>query len=249
MGAFASMAQNSYGLLILGVVAITFALLFLIQFLESLRKKDPGNIYLPVELGCLFVFSSIFGLRIFYIHFKYVEFVFAFMALVLVVLYCRKAFIYFRAMAPKNKFLSISILAFYGSIILFLLSMIFLSISPLATKYLGALAFILLIFFITANFFKKDILVDGENLTPFRMVGRMRDNSLLIISLFFLFSLYSILTITRILPKIYSDEFPQAYFNLVDSAELRKESASGGHYKYEDFKEKYDQFLRLNGIK
>src|SRR5437870_13081400 len=90
LGAFASMAQNSYGLIILGIVAIAFASLFFIQFIESLRKKDPGNIYLPVELGCLFVFSSIFSLRIFYIHFKYIEALFAFTALILVVLYCRK---------------------------------------------------------------------------------------------------------------------------------------------------------------
>ncbi|MBA2746636.1 MAG: hypothetical protein H0U44_10455, partial [Flavisolibacter sp.] len=40
MGAFASMAQNSYGLKIMGGVAFVFALVFLLEFISVLRTKD-----------------------------------------------------------------------------------------------------------------------------------------------------------------------------------------------------------------
>ncbi|MEP6615300.1 MAG: hypothetical protein ABJA57_01915 [Ginsengibacter sp.] len=248
MGAFASMAQNRYGLLILGVVAISFSLLFLFQFINGLRKRGTGDAYLSIEFLCLFVFSSIFALRIFYVHFENVELVFGLTTFILILIYARKALLHYRAMVPKNKFLALTILTFYLSIIFFLISVVVLTISPRLAEYSGLLAFVLLIFFVVSNFWKKELLIDGENVTAFKIVGRMRDNSLLLISLFFLFSLYAVLTRTRVLPKIYSDEFPQAYFDLIDNAELRKEPSTKGSYKYQEFKEKYDQFLKLNGI-
>ncbi len=39
MGAFAAMAQNNYGLNIMGGVAFVFALVFLVEFISVLRTK------------------------------------------------------------------------------------------------------------------------------------------------------------------------------------------------------------------
>ena len=40
MGAFASMAQNNYGMKILAGVAVAFGIVFLIRFLESFKEKS-----------------------------------------------------------------------------------------------------------------------------------------------------------------------------------------------------------------
>src|SRR5271170_4444005 len=77
-GAFASMAQNSYGLTILGGVSIAFGLLFLVQGVRNLRKKQSTYKRANLELFALFLLSFLFSLRILYIHFPYVEWVFAF---------------------------------------------------------------------------------------------------------------------------------------------------------------------------
>ena len=248
MGAFASMAQNRYGLIILGGVAIAFSLLFLVQFIAIIRKKELIDRYLSAEYFCLFIFSSILALSIFYIHFKNVELVFAIITLILAVLYCRKAYMHYRYLVPKTNLLAIIIMVFYVSIVFFLLSMMILPVSPQLAQYAGIFAFILLVFFILANFLKKDMMVDGEHVTAFRIVNRMRDNSLILISAFFLFSLYTIFTRIRVLPKIYSDEFPQAYFDLIDNPEAGKKTSTKTNFDYQDFKEKYDQFVRRNGI-
>ena len=77
MGAFASMAQNSYGLKIMGGVAFVFGLLFLIEFISVLSEKGKKDIYRLIEPACLLTLSIIFALRVFYIHFPFVEWLFA----------------------------------------------------------------------------------------------------------------------------------------------------------------------------
>ena len=96
MGAFASMAQNSYGLRIMGTVAFSFALVFLIEFISVLRRKGKADIYALLEPVCLFVLSFIFGLRVFYIHFDYIELLFGAAAVVLGLIYLRKMIMRFR---------------------------------------------------------------------------------------------------------------------------------------------------------
>jgi len=72
---------------------------------------------------------------------------------------------------------------------------------------------------------------------------------LLLISLFFIFFLYYGFTGIGTLPRIYSDEYPQAYFELVNNAETGKEAPVNGKYKHEEFKEKYDRFVKNNMAK
>ncbi|HQW92222.1 MAG TPA: hypothetical protein PKY28_03945, partial [Ferruginibacter sp.] len=77
----------------------------------------------------------------------------------------------------------------------------------------------------------------------FGMVRGLKDHSVIIVSLFVLFSLYMGLNRIGLLPGIYSDEFPRAYFELVDKASSGKEKKLDGRYPYEDFKDSYDRFL------
>ena len=62
--------------------------------------------------------------------------------------------------------------------------------------------------------------------------------------MFLLLIFYFGLNKAGILPGIYSDEFPQAYFDLVNKAALGKEQPVNGKYSYEIFKERYDQFVK-----
>jgi hypothetical protein len=54
------------------------------------------------------------------------------------------------------------------------------------------------------------------------------------------------LTRIGVLPSMYSDEYPQAYFKLVNKAETGKEKPVNGKYRHQEFKEKYDDFLERN---
>jgi hypothetical protein len=243
MGAFASMAQNSYGLKILGGVAIAFAVLFLIQFIASLTEKRKKDGYSPIESGCLFILALIFALRVFYINFSYVELIFGLTTLILILLYFRKMMNNFSFLKPKNNFLSVLIVVFYLAIILYFISLGSITFLPKLSETAGIFAFAFLTGFLLAGLINRNFLIQGEKISAFKFVSRLKDNSILIIALFLLFTFYRGFTITKILPKVYSDEFPQTYFELVNKAESGKENLVNGKYKYQEFKEKYDEFI------
>src|SRR5688500_13831891 len=96
MGAFASMAQNSYGIKIMGAVAFLFVIVFFAVLVSYIRKEDKADVYVFLELIGLIVLAFIFGLRVFYIHFRYIELVFTAAGILLVLVYLRKMILRFR---------------------------------------------------------------------------------------------------------------------------------------------------------
>ena len=130
MGAFASMAQNSYGLKIMGGVACVFGVVFLIEFINSLHSPVNNDRYTPLESLCLSLLSFIFACRIFYIHFPYVELLFAAASILLIVLYARKMIIRYNEILPQNRLLAYMTVIFHVSIILFLFSLVMIAFAP-----------------------------------------------------------------------------------------------------------------------
>jgi len=246
MGAFASMAQNSYGLRILGGVAFVFGLLFIGEFITALRRKEKEDLFVIIEPLCLFILSFIFGLRVFYIHFNYVEILFAAAAFILAIIYLRKMMFRFRDFRPKNKLLSIFNIIFHLSIVLFLISLALVPFLPMIAEAIGIGSFALLLIFIITGFLKKKLLVEGEFVSAFQMVRQYKGHSVIIIALIVMFSFYVGFNKIGILPGIYSDEYPRAYFELVDKAATRKEKSVNGKYMHEEFMEKYKQFVKKN---
>ncbi len=249
MGAFAAMAQNNYGLKIMGGVAFVFGLLFLIEFISVLQEKGKKDIYRLIEPACLLILSVIFALRVFYIYFSFVELLFAAAGVLLALVYLRKMILRFQQIQPQNKFLAMLALVFHLSIILFLISLVMVPFAPKTSEIAGAGAFVLLLVFTVAGFLKRDLLVEGEKISAFKIVAQFKDHSIIIVSLFLLFTFYVGFNRIGLIPGIYSDEFPQAYYKLVDEAAKRNEKQVDGKYKYEKFKEQYNQFLKHNKIK
>ncbi len=249
MGAFASMAQNSYGLKLIGGVAFVFALIFIVDFIAVIRKNDKKDVFTLAEPVCLSILSFIFGLRVFYIHFPYIEWLYAMAVVLLLLIYGQKMILRYRQLQAKNRLLAILVLIFHLCIILFLISLSMVLFSAKISAVAAVLAFVLLVVFIAARFFKKNFLVDGENISSFLMVRSFKDHSIVIVSLFLLFSLYTGLNEMGLLPGIYSDEYPGAYYELVNKTSSVKEKQVNGKNKYEEFMEQYQQFLKHNNIK
>ncbi len=243
MGAFASMAQNSYGIGILIGVCIAFALVFFIQLIGQLRNEDHKDRSLVIEFFTLFLLSSIFALRISQVHFPFVEWIFGLAGTLLALIYVRKMIRFFRLFKSKSRFLTAAILAFYLGIVLFSIALVTIPFSPQLAEFFGGAALILTIGFLAAGLLRRRLLVDGENVSVFTVIAGFKDRSVLLLSLFLIFSFYLGFTSSGILPKLYSDEYPQAYFELVNRAEAGKEKPVNGRYEYEEFRKMYDRFL------
>ncbi len=246
-GAFASMAQNDYGVKVLGLVAVAFSLLFLIQLVSSFTKKDESkDMSGVIELFSLFLLSAILALRVFYIRFPFVEFFFGGAGLLLVLIYVRKLMRTYRLDRHTSKMMAWLVLLFQASIILYIVSMITVAFIPSLSEPAGGAAFALILAFILMSLIKKEIMVGNEKVSAFSFVARFKDCSVLLIILFLLFTAYMGFTKIGVLPKMYSDEFPQAYFELVNQAETGTEKPVNGKFKHEEFKESYDRFIERN---
>jgi len=242
MGSFASMAQNDYGIKLLGIVSALFSLLFIIQLLQLLIKKSNQKMD-ELELIGLILLSLILAMRVFYIHFDFVEMVFGLAGLVLITVYCIKLLQSWKTVREQNRKLALLVVAFYGSIVLYFSSMISVAFAPQMADVMGGMAFGLLLLFAGYAIVAKDFLLDGERVSAFGYVLKLKDRSVVLLILFVLFTAYMGLTKINVLPKLYTDEYPQAYFELVNKAESGEEKPLNGTYTHEEFKELYDQFV------
>ena len=245
-GTFASMARNSYGIKIIGGVAIAFGQVFLLEFISILVKKEKKDSYSLAELAAMILFSMIFGCRIFNIHFPYIEILFVAAGAWLVLFYIRKLFIRYKRLVDLNRRLAWLGLFFHLSIILFLVSLIIIPFAVQKAEWVGIAAFTFFLVFIIGAFVKRDELVEGNKVTTIQMVTGYKDHSIVLSILFLLFFLFAAFNKAGMLPTIYSDEMPQAYFKLVNDAASGKEKPVDGKYKYKEFMEKYEQFLKHN---
>ncbi|MEO6220516.1 MAG: hypothetical protein ABIO81_08815, partial [Ginsengibacter sp.] len=200
--------------------------------ISVLQEKGKMDIYRLIEPACLLILSVIFAFRVFYIYFSFVELLFVTAGAVLILIYTRKMILGYRNMRPKNSTLAMIILIFHLSIVLFLVSLVIVTFSQKISEITGIIAFILLMIFIITGLFKKDLLVGGEIVSPLKMVTHFKDHSIIIVSLFLLFSLYVGFNKAGLIPGIYSDEFPQAYYKLVDDVASKNEKPVDGKYKY-----------------
>ncbi|HEX3767668.1 MAG TPA: hypothetical protein VHT72_04790 [Puia sp.] len=246
MGGFASMAQNNYGISIISAVCMAFGLIFFIQFIQALRGNEPNKTEQAVEFFVLFVLAVIFTLRTLQIYFPFIEWIFVAAALVLALNYLTRLRHWFRQINLKNKMLAGLILIAYLSIVLFCIAMVEITFKPGIARWTGGLALILVFVFLLSGLFKRHYLIDGENKSAFSIIAGFKDRLYFLLSLFIIFSLYFGLSGAGILPKLYSNKFPQAYFEMVNNAETGKEKPVNGEFRYQEFKKKYDQFVDRN---
>jgi ABC-type multidrug transport system fused ATPase/permease subunit len=246
MGAFASMAQNSYGMAIISGVCICFGLIFLFQFFQSLGVKEKTNNHAALEFFILFLLALLFTLRSFQIYISFIEWIFAAAGLILALIYFQRMIFHAAQLKSKNKKLSNIVTVGYLSIVLFCLSMVMTTFAPLIARMIGVVAIMLLIAFMAAGLLGRRFLIDGESQSAFSRITGFRDRFYLLLSLFIIFALYFGLSGPGILPKMYSNKYPQAYFEMVNQAETGREKPVNGQYRYQAFKTNYDQFVERN---
>jgi hypothetical protein len=237
------MAQNSYGMLIISGVSMAFGLIFFIRFIRQAGTKEKREAF---EFFILFLLSAIITLRTLQIYIPFVEWIFALSGLALAGIYFSALIRHARDYMMKNKTLAWLIGIGYTAIVLFCLAMILMNVKVQAAGYAGILALLFIASFLFIALVKKGFLVEGEKISVFRVIAGFHDRFYLLSSLFILFSLYLALTTNGVLPKLYSNKFPQAYYELVNQAETGKEKPVDGKFRYEEFKKMYDQFVQRN---
>lgn len=243
-GAFASMAQNDYGIKILGAAAFAFAVIFALQLLTEWRKKPVKDWVMVTELTGIVMISIILGMRVVYLRFPFVELLFGVAGLMVIVSYAIRIRGSWTTLYSRSSAMAILVTLFLSGITCYFISMTFAPFIELVAEPFGLVGFLLLILFLVGGVLKSQLLVQGERLSVFTYVSKVRDRSIVLAALFVLFTTYTSLTNIGFIPKMYSDEFPQRYFELVQQAQTGKETPINGRYRYEIFEEEYDRFIQ-----
>ncbi len=243
-GAFAAMAQNGYGLKLLGIVAGSFSVVFFVQLLWVLKKNGDRTQSLNIlELLSLILISGILFLRVFYIRFMFVEEIFIISGLLLVIVFIIKLVKTFKSLVVRSRIIAWTIVLFHASIIFYVLSMLMAPLYPRYAEPSGMLAFAFLLGFALSAWFNKNLLIGGKKQSAFSFINKFKDHSVLLIAIFLIFTAYMGLTKINVVPKMYTDEYPQAYFELLNEIDEEVD----GRKKHDEFKIQYDKFVERHG--
>ncbi len=251
MGLFATMAQNGYGFTVIGSACFGLAILYIVQIawklfedFSNLGKKDLPGI---AELFLLAMLLLLFGLRAFYIHLPYIDYLFIMICILFIVVYFFFAMDYFMATKAESPKLARIVIFFYSSILLFLLSLGVRIISPSGSAAIGALGMLSAVPFLIAIVRNRQYDYSGKSTTLFQITVASKNKAGLLF-LFFIFSgIYIGLSNFNIIPAIENAEKPRTYIELINNAENGREKPVDGKYQHEVYKESMDKFLKRHG--
>jgi len=239
MGAFAAMALNSYGIILMSYVALGFGLLFLFEMFLLLPKEEemnaPYKASLAVELACLSGLCLLYFLRGISVEVPYsllLKFIlFAF-------LFGVNAYHLVRAWWYANQ----TPIRVKGSIALYFAALLlYIASSYLPTAAIGlaiALAVACQLAFLMFGWWKGQVILNGEETSAFKKVIQFRNKSGIQLIFFTLASLYFVLNSTHLLPPLYNGSLPNGYSKLVDQWQQDKTRTNP-----DDFEQAYKKFL------
>ena len=245
LGAFASMAQNDYGLTVVSWSCYLFALSIIFELIERFAKLSWDKI---IELAGLAILLVLFGLRAAYIHFAYVETLLMVVSALLIAIYTLHARRKIKQANQGNKRLRNLILVYYLSLIGYTLSMGITILLPSLTEIIGGLATALLVLFFVGILLSKQQLINGVEVKTSEYLRKQAGHSIVLMTGYLLISLYAGLHMTGLLPSLYTDELPHAYIELIYDAETGKETPIKGVYKHELYRKAYDNFLERQSL-
>jgi hypothetical protein len=239
MGAFAAMALNSYGIVLMSYVALGFGLVFLFELLLLLPKEEEMTKFYKASLAMELV--SLSGLCLLYflrgisveIPYSFSLTLTLFLLLFIVNVYhLIRAWQYAKATPMKVK----------GSIGLYFLALL-LYISSNYLPERGVWIVIVLALacqaaFLVFGWWKGWVILNGEETSAFKKVIQFRNKSGIQLIFFTLASLYFVLNAAGLLPPLYNGSLPNGYSNVVNQWQQDKSKTDPT-----EFEKAYKKFL------
>jgi hypothetical protein len=239
MGAFAAMALNNYGIVLMSYTALGFGLVFLFELLLLLPKEEEMTKFYKASLAmelvslsglCLLYFLQGISVEIPYsLLLKFVLFTLLFGVNVYHLI---RAWQYAKTTPLKVK----------GSIAIYFLALLL----YIAGNYLPAggtwvtilLALICQLTFVLFGWWKGLVILNGEETSAWKKVIQFRNKSGIQLIFFTLASLYFILNSVHVLPPLYNGSLPNGYSKVVNQWQEDKTKTDPS-----DFEKAYKKFL------
>lgn len=238
-GTLASMALNGYGMKLMGLGCIGFALTFLH---ELIMRRERKFIYL-IELGILSVLCVLLACRNLFIEVPAGQKITTLLFALLSILYFYYGARAVRKFWNSNRKAALGLLGYYGALVSFLLGFLsgLLSISP----DFGTVAGLLFTALIVVTHMTTGVLhVKGENTTLLRLVISTKNKSTVVLLALLVTGFFYTLIAFHALPPLYAGDMPVGYIKLVQQAETGQDpGTTQGKPRHREFRKAYQQFL------
>jgi len=242
MGAFASMAQNAYGLRICGLACIGFALTFLHELLYSPGSDETtaSNWKGYAELAFLSVVALVFSFGNFAINLPFSDALLIVSFTCLLLLFSYQAIRQLRSVGHQRT-TAYLVVFYYGSVVFFILSFLSGLILPGLAMKLAVVAIVqTLVLAATATIIKQVTVNDGT-ISTWQYLRQMKNKSSILLIASLLISGYELLNAAGILPSFYHGT-PKGYQHLIELS--NSGNSMVGKEKPREFKERYDEFTK-----
>jgi hypothetical protein len=246
-GGFAAIAQNAYGMQLLGWSIAGFSFFSLLGGISAFTNPRFPKL-LSFEYFTLTILFAIAAMRIFLVRFPYVELIFSGTGIVLVIIYLKYIANNFNALKDENKQLFLTLSLLYASIAMYSMALVLNPFSNFISEIAGFLGLITLILAVLSKVNIKSIVVKDKEISLTKYLSLLPNRSYLLLSLFLLFTIYSAARVFDFIPEIQSSTMPKGYYELVKEAESGKDIPLDGRYKYQEYRARMENFNRKQGI-
>lgn len=247
-GAFASMAQNNYGLKLIGLTCLGFSCLFFFEALFDRKRKtalsSTNKILLTVELLVLSGLALLLFFRSYFIDFNEATFLFSILLILLTSIYVIYLIQSVSRWWSESKSLSTGLVLYFLVLILFLITSILVIGVHNNNAFIGIAGAICLMTFVLWVILTKKIIVEGERITIISHIWKMQNKSFIVLIALLAVGLYFVLNRSNFIPPLYTNEKPAGYLKLIKEAEDGTEDAEEEEHTYQLFDERYQAFIK-----
>jgi hypothetical protein len=239
MGAFASMALNSYGVGLMAYTMLGFAIAFLLDLIlilprqQSILKSDKrllGAELVLLALLCLIYFSE--GVN------ALIPFASWILFISIVLLMLINVYHFYQSWRSEQRAplkLKIAIACYFTALILLYIS----NYLPGFLGRVGSLTSLILIaVFLVIGWWRGIVLIEGEEVTAMQRVVRYKNKSGIQLIILGLVTAYYLLSSLNILPPLYVGSMPNAHQQVV-----REWQQDNSKTSPQDFEQAYKTFL------
>jgi len=247
MGAFASMAQNAYGLKICGMACLGFALTFFHEIFFTTSTSENRLVapwILSAELLFLSAISLVFLFRNFSIDFLFADVLLIASFTSLLLLFSYQAILHLKLAREHPVKLVYLVALYYGAVLFFILSFLAGLMFPGLASSLAIVAILMIVTFGALSMVFKDFTTNEETISIWQYAWQMGNKSAILLIASLLISGYSLLNSAGVLPSFYYGT-PKGYQNLVRVSNTGKDPE--GKEKPREFKERYEGFIKKHG--
>lgn len=239
MGAFASMALNSYGVVLMAYTMLGFAFAFLIDLVfvlpkqQSILKKDKRMLGTELLLLALvFLINFVLGLD------ARIPYASEFLLILVILLILINVYHFYQSWTTERNSpvkLKVAIACYFIAILLLYVST-YMPASLMAVSSWSAL--ILIAAFLVIGWWRGSVLIEGDEVTAMQRVVRYKNKSGIQLIILGLVTVYYLLSTLNILPSLYVGSMPNAHQQVVRDWQKDKNKTNP-----QDFEQAYRTFL------